>query len=480
MLSKTLTLAIPFAKALADSGIHLSVPMSSNIGVLVQHSMPDAGFNAQKPEVFETLVRECTVGVAGTMTDYEGYRESLINELIGPVKTHLRVAREVGTMVTTMAEAARKIASNSQDAGAGDNFMVVKDQLGPVFEHPLMMSSIGNRVGIIAKAPENPLLSGMRTRDELLGLITSTGDVKLNGMIQQMVEGFDYQWLENIYYAFFARSAGVPTPLNIQFLGGQCPGERASIYLVVSLMANQLLTSTPGDAMGSLASFRSGVADMRDFACFRAAQAIEEYNSQVSRGQLLTGYRRDGDNHLVYVNAVVYADWLENGGRPEIVLSASLSGTAAATVTEINNRASKLTDTWNSYCAVHASNAASRRAVFLRAVYLNCFVESLSQMAEFEKPYREQNIQHAEQAALTAQKWLEGQSVDRLDNFEQVSLELVAKIRFHYLPAYEILRDIDMIRRENSEVPVREAALVAATRYIARYLYTQMTVFRSK
>ena len=480
MLSKTLTLAIPFAKALDEAGVHLSVPMNSAIGVLVQHSTPDMGFNNNQSSTFEVLVRECVTTVGGAITDYEGYRESVINELVGPVKTHLRVAREVGSMVTTLAEAARKMASNGQDVGASDNFVVVKDQLGPVFEHPLVVDTLGSRLGITNKVPDAFLLTDMRSRDELMGLITSTADTKLNGLIQQMVEGYDYQWLENVYYAFLARNAGVSSPLNIQFLGAQCPGERAAIYLVASLMATQLLVNTPKDAAGTLAGFRGGMADVRDYASSRAAQAIEEYNSQVSRGQLLTGYRRDGDDHLVYVNAVVYADWLQNGGRPEIVLSASLGGMSSGTTIEINNRSAKLLETWNSYCAVHASRAASRRAVFLRAVYTNCFVESLSQIADFEKSYREQNLQHAEQAASAAQKWLEEQSVDRLDNFDQVALELVAKIRFPYLPAYEILRDIDTIRRENSEVPVREAALVAATRYIARFLYTQMTVFRSK
>ena len=480
MLFKTLPMAIPFAQALAEQGIQIAVPTNSDLSVLVTHSVSDSPSSKVSAEDFVRGVENATV-VGGQMTDYEGYKEALVRELVGPVKSHIRMSQEVGAMVTNMGDMVRNFAQKTQDSSATEKFRVAKDSLSDVFEMDQIRNALTGNVAV-NRVPDLGLVTGSRSRDEILGLIAATGNEKLDGSVVRMVEQFDnYQWLDNIYYAFICVGGRAMTDISPNYMDAIPAGERAAAYLVVGLICSRFVENVPTDAIGSLQQFREKASTLRDYAFSRAGAAVVDYESTVRRSVLICNIRSQNDTRTVYVNDTVYGEWLDAGGRPELLMAVALTGNSGSTtVAEVTNKLEELTRVWNNYCATHRSLEAVRVSQVLRSIYISTFVESMSDVQVFEEEYRKANPRHAELSISAAQKWLETVSIETLNDFDEVSLELLGRFRFSYLPAYEILKEINRIRKDSEEIPVREAALVAATKYVARYQITQMSISRTK
>lgn len=480
MLFKTLPMAIPFAQDLAEKGIQIAVPTNSDLSILLQHSVSDSPSAKTSVPDFIKAVENATV-VGGQLTAYEGYKEALVRELVGPVKSHIRMSQEVGAMVIGMADTVRNFAQKTADSSATEKFRVVKDRLSEAFDNEQIRGSLMGR-NVAAGIPDFSLVTGVRTRDQILGLIASTGNEKLDGSIIQLVEQFDnYQWVENVYYTFINNSSGFETGISPNYMDAVPPGERASTFLVAGLIASRFVENVPDDAIGSLQQFREKAATLRDYAFTRAALAVDDYNAVVSRKVLISAIRNSEEGLSVYVNDTVYGEWLDNGGRPELVMAVALSrNTSATTVDEVTNKAEELTRVWNNYCAIHRSQESTRAAQILRSIYVSTFVAGMSEVQLFEEEYRKNNQHHAETAISEAQKWLETISIECLNDFDDTCLELLGRFRFPYLPAYEILKEINRIRKDSDDIPVREAALIAATKYVTRYQITQMSISRTR
>lgn len=480
MLHKTINMAIPYAQELAEKGVQLAIPLNSDLGILMQHSVSDTPSHQTSVQNFVQGVENAVI-VTGQVSDYEGYREALVQELRGPVLGHIRMSQEVSNIASALSENVRNYAKNAQDSSVTEKFSVIKDRLGEVFQHDQIQNTLSGKFAISSSYPGASLVTGVRTRDQILGLVSSTGNTNLDAAVQQMVDQFDdYQWLENIYYAFINTSTGFETCFNPRYMDAVTPGERASVFLIAGLIASNMVEKTPEDANGNLKTFRENAASLRDYCFNRAASAVEDYNALVSRNVLFSSMKKVEGCVCVYVINDVYTEWLNNGGRPELVMAAAMANQQIRTVEEFANNISSLTNIWNNFCAVHRSQESIRAAQVLRSLYIQSFVESISNVEVFEKEYRDSNQQHAENAISSAQKWLEQISVDALNNFDMVALELVGRFRFSYLPAYEILKEINLIRTDCDEISVREAALVASTKYVARYLVTQMSISRTK
>ena len=480
MLHKTIPMAVPYAKALAEQGIRVAVPLNSDLGILMQHSVQDNPMATVPVSGFIQGV-ENAVMVTGQISDYEGYRESLIQELRGPVLQHIRMSQDIRGLAMSLSENVRNFAKNAQDSSATEKFMIVKDRLGDVFCIDQINATFQTKFALAGGIPNVSLVTGVRTRDQILALISSTGNEKMDNAITQMVEQFDdYQWLENIYYAFINTSTGFDTGFDVRYMDAVPVGERASVYLVAALIATNLVDKVPEDAVGNLNTFRGNAATVRDYCFNRAGAAVEEYGALVARNVLVSGTKKINDCVCVCVVEDVYSKWLDNGGRPEILMAVALSNKKIQTVEEIGNQTDALVTVWNNYCAIHRSHESIRAALILRSLYIQSFVESVSMVQPYEEEYRKNNPRHAETCIDGAQKWLEKISVDALNNFDEVALELVGRYRFPYLPAYEILKEINQIRKDSDDIPVREAALVASTKYMVRYLVTQMSISRTQ
>lgn len=471
MFSKTLLTAVSYAKQLEAQRIRLAIPGQSPLGVLMSYSAADNPKASDTVECFIDRVSDVTV-MRGGSSEHDSVIATLVDELAPLVQSHIRVAREIGQLASELSENVRRYAESVPSTDASGEFNIIKDETPSIFEEPSIIALMDKASSAPIRDINYNFCSGPRDFDTLFGYLI-TGNTKLDEQVKEMIAGFESGWLEDIWYGFFATNLGISSKYRIA-LNSLPAGERLSVGYVCYCFTNKLLSDIPKDAVGSLSQFESGLADFREQLLIDMRGGLSDYQSQLTNKIIVIGYR----SHLrtVIVNGPVYRDWLESGGSPELVLGSLLSANPVYTAAEFGEKSSDFLRQWNSFCALHNSESDLRRSVFLRSIYLTCFTEALGKIAPFEESFRKAQPAFAEQAISKVETYLTGTGINDLIKTLDVSLELMAGIRFDYTPAKMILKDIDGVIKSTPDVNIREAALVAASNYLSHYLAGQIGI----
>lgn len=474
MLKNSLKTAIPFAQLLTQKGIQLNLGRSSHLGSLFSAGSPDNPQPRIKADEFVqsvNAVTTCDVGI----TAYDSFDLALKEELKPLVQSHIQMARSIGQIATGLIGKVQGYLASMPSEGALSSFNVLQDDLPSLFDFPSVMGTMEDTPKQVGNIKLTNLVAGPRDASTVIGYLV-TGKKEQDAAMLEAIDFYGNEFVMDIWHTLIYPGSGNGLTPNIVL--SKPAGERATFFLLGGLVADRLLNEVPKDGIGSLSNFQSQAGDIRDWAMQNAAIAYQEYQVNVEVKRIALSYRPDVKT--VVVCAPVYKEWLQKGGSAEVVLGSLLGNERSYTANEFANNAEKHLKAWNSYCTFHNSAADSRRASLLRSLWLSAFASDIGDIQGFEQPYRQANPTHAEKCIEQARVFLDTQGLAAMDDGHAVALHLVAKIRFAYTPAYDILRDIDQVLAANPDVDVREAALVAAAKYVARYLVSQFTVTRTK
>jgi len=100
----------------------------------------------------------------------------------------------------------------------------------------------------------------------------------------------------------------------------------------------------------------------------------------------------------------------------------------------------------------------------------------LDEQSEMEKEYFVGKSGLKDKIALRIKSELECLGNGALDNVYETSLRLIAKCRFFYTSAYQILDEMSEVAKSNPDIDPREAALLSAITYLAYYYDAQIVV----
>ena len=474
MLKKSLQIAIPFGQLLTQKGVQLNIGRSSHLSSLFATGTPDNPKPQIAADEFINSV-EYVTSVASGISEYEGFDLALKDELKPLVTSHIQMSRAIGQIAKGLSEKVQGYLADMPVEGALSNFNIVQDDLPSLFDFPSVMGTMENTPKQLGRVRLENLVSGPRDADSVADYLAS-GKKEQDAAVLEAIEFYGKNFLLDIWHTLFYPGSGLA--VNGALLASKPAGERATFFLLGGLIADRLFNEVPKDGMGSLSYFQNQASNIRDWAMQNAAIAYQEHQANVQNKTLALSYRPD--TKTVVVCAPVYKEWLLKGGAAEVVLGSLLSNLRSYTVDDFANRADEHLKSWNSYCTFHNSAADSRRATLLRSTWLMAFASDIGNIQGFEEGYRKANPSHAEKCIEQARQYLDTKGLMALEQGTHVALHLVAKIRFGYTPAYDFLNDIDQVLAKNVDADVREAALVAATKYIARYLASQILVTRTK
>lgn len=472
MFSKTLLTAASYAKQLETQRIRLTIPGQSPLGILMSYSSVDNPQASESIESFIARVDDMTFLPGGT-SEHQSVINTVVDELAPLVQSHLRVAKEIGQMAVELSENVRRYVESVPSVDASGEFNIIKDETPSIFEEPSVIALIDRASSAPIGEPTNLFCSGVRDFDTLFTYLM-TGNTRLDESVKEMVATFEANWLENIWYGLFAPKTGLSSKYDLGSLKSLPSGERLSVAYAAYCFSNKLITEVPKDAVGSLSQFENKLADFREYLLIVMRGGLSDYQSQLKSKVVVVGYRSYA--RTVIVNGPVYRAWLEAGGTPELVLGSLLSINPVYTADEFSARSDEFIRQWNGFCAIHNADSDLRRSVFLRSIYLTCFTEALGKIAPFEESFRKAQPLFAEQAMSRVEAYLTNTGINDLIKILDVSLELVAGIRFDYTPAKMILKDIDDVMKSTPDVGAREAALVAASNYLSHYLAGQIGI----
>jgi hypothetical protein len=171
-----------------------------------------------------------------------------------------------------------------------------------------------------------------------------------------------------------------------------------------------------------------------------------------------------------YVHEGLYNSWLNEGGSPEALLGMLVSGRPHYSLSAISENKDALCRAWEQYVSLsQASLCEEQRRRF--TVYAEAEVlAGLSELSELEQEFLIEAPNHRDLVQKRVRAQIEHLAHRIMDDPLHTALHLVAKGRFGFTAAYDILQKMEQAAKENPEIDPREAALLAAVDYIGRYL----------
>jgi hypothetical protein len=186
------------------------------------------------------------------------------------------------------------------------------------------------------------------------------------------------------------------------------------------------------------------------------------------------------DNTTITVYEPVYKKWLAAGNSQEALFGMLILKHNYSTTYLIDEHKEELEKAWFNHLS-YSTNS----------IKLSNFNNLLEALALAYKALHTEYQNEAEKAAMSTSDYyavsdrlfneeLKDVRMMDLTDMRALALRLVAKSRYYYSSAYEILSTLDSYCEDNENLDPREAALLATIEYVARYMAKQLAITKVK
>lgn len=409
------------------------------------------------------------VGIAGGLFQHEIH--SLTDDIGEIVAAHIKSARTtVKPLVMSLAQKYQEYLDNVKPKAASSEFCIVNVKPAAMLGDELLIEEINYIENRTIPVPVGSTALEMVDFEQLVEMLSGTNSVASQS-VREWVFSKPQGWLESLWLQYFVQVGSAERLPLAQLI----PAEAADAALALYLWSKWLIAN-PSFVKANMTTtaLQREMAGHMDYAAsilYSSIRKIAQANSARSLALKFNSVER-----TLYVNGDMYPQWLEAGNSPEILLGMMCSGNIVENVDLINERASSYLSVWQQYCTIYTSKETNNRHLYSRRAIISFFNENLNEYTEEEKTVRQRESYFAQTRLQQAQKYLEGLTSAELENVMAVSLYLVAKIRFNYTSAYEILSDMEAAHRANPEIDPREAALMATLNYLGDFLAQNIAI----
>lgn len=248
----------------------------------------------------------------------------------------------------------------------------------------------------------------------------------------------------------------------------ECPVDGNDNALAIFLLAKRLMESTPDGVQMSARMLESALAEYRNQAAAKLCRTLDQEALYDRVGTLV----RNQTERTVTVNAGVYRSWIEAGGSNEVLFGNALSRQPSYTKDDLTARSPELQTAWNKHAGSVAMLEATRKTVRTKELLASCFREQITQACEGDP-----SVQATKSIILRAfNEELELVREADLKDIYSCALRLVCRSRFVKTEAERILMGIELAKRENPSLDVREAAALSVIKYVAWWVSQQFKV----
>lgn len=323
-----------------------------------------------------------------------------------------------------------------------------------------------------SKRIEGRLIAGQKTHEQVIELVLQNTNAE-TAKVREWLVNFNPEEMVSIWNDYFNGGSGTH---SFDLIGRKNTVAAAHEMLLVFLAAEQLLKNPPEVEGESLTRFQGIASDYVKVAGFYLNSYAKQMAAFMETKRLVLEV--SPSTKCVYVFEPVYQAWLDQGGKSDYVLALLLSNDRYFSAPSITENADKLKRLIETYATMRKVNEESKLPTYFRDRAEQMALTILSQENSLTKEIAETNPQFRDIAQAMIKKELANRTLDQLKDAHQVGLDLIAKCVYFYTPAYEILSDIHQAGRVNPDFNAGEAALVAAIRYMAKFMTTQMSVVR--
>lgn len=396
--------------------------------------------------------------------------DAYIKDIANAVNTHISFARNVvKPIVLDFATAYQEFKQNYTPATAESTFEIVKCGIPSVLKDESFLDSIQIYKDKAAVEPSTRLSLTVKSVEELQTMVL-TGQARVDKLIVEWLSNKEEGFLTKAYNQYFSKT--VESDVAYKSTADLDTFEKADTHLAIYLLACKLYNDVQEVEGLSLAAYKTIMQEIRDYAGTVLAQSATRVAGLINSQTLVLS--SDERERKIKVNAELYSDWLNAGGKPETILGLAISGQKVNTIPMIDQKTKEWQSAWDSYslysATVEKNNYFGNVKLFIRSQF-DSVIKTLDQT---EIDYAAKNPSYGPTIVKLMNEYLDGLKASDLEDVYGIALNVIARIRFFYTASYDILSDIHEASKVNPNIDVREAALLAAINYVSDYVADQI------
>lgn len=490
------SIAVPSAAVIAAAGkvavakpgtliselVRLSVPveMKDGNGATVQTTSEQKNpiQDWDTPSGYGYQVEYVTSGNPENPSLHTLEQDGYIADISKAVTKHVAHAKNnVRPLVSAFAEALQAYLTSAKPKEASEAYNIRTLRLPALLKDESFLDTLKGFKDTSILTPDVSLALEGKTKEELAEMVMMGHD-RTNKLIAEWLSHKDDVFLLRIWANFFCKSGNsnsdvVLSALQYEDLSRMNAFDKADHALAILLLANKI-TSDVQESGLSLAAYKNICSQYVQYASAMLVDAMVKLDLAIRTKQLII--EKNTLKQEIAVNGEVYPQWLEAGGSPEVLMGAMVANGSGSSQAMIDEKKEEYLRQWNSFATFFRTKEQNAAFSYVKGFIETHFAQSLAESEETEAEFIIRTPNFKETVVAAAQVALDNMKVTDLQDPFAVALLFVAKIRYYYTSSYQILSDIEEVRKVNPNADVREAALLAVINYVSDYVADQITL----
>jgi len=399
-------------------------------------------------------------------TQHDLVIQNYTDDLRQAVLSHIQFARNiVKPVVIDFAERLQQHLQNTMVPTAEDQFTVT------VFEVPEPLSDIvfTESLNRYRNTPLHPPQAKMQLKafgDESLLPYLLTGEDEVD---RQIADWYGRTQKDNYTEMFLdvTNPTIVVQPVSL--------ARQVNRWLFSYLLSNALYNKADmfDDTTSlSLSTHKSVAANYRDYSGAMLVKALDHL-AMLNKNNVLV-MEALASVKSITVNGDVYRAWLADGGCTEVLFALLITNAPYKTAAQIQPHLERLNREWTSYKLFWSNSQSNRRLSIVKESARLIFRETMTHLSEDEQEYVKTHNDYMGNVDRLLSKFTENLKLSDLNDIYALALKLVCNCRFYYTDAECILSEIEEISKQNPDIDVREAALIATIHYLVDFMCDQL------
>lgn len=311
-------------------------------------------------------------------------------------------------------------------------------------------------------------IADMPATSDIINLL-STGIASLDSAINDWIVSLGEDYIANIWTKAFMTKESL-----LKLLVSKEDGQAVS--LLIYLMAEKLVTHEPLDCFKvNRGTFTRELGAIRDFAGKYVYRYIQLNKETIAKKNLVISVI----GNKTTVHALVYNDWLENGGSVEILLGNMLSNQKLLNGELLINKGQELINRWNTYYTIQKQQRDNYQVNNIRKSIEKNF---RTQMNEARQKIRNNetidipNINECDKIEQLFKQEINSYGGINVIDLPTVITRLICRSRFYKTNAEQFLTKLNKIMTDNPDLPPFEASTIATIEYIVEWNLSQVEI----
>ena len=477
--------ALNLAKVATTQQIYLQADEDTPLSALCNSTLlfDSNVVDQEKSTIFSDEVNEqaLTGFISGANnTPHNAELSTLVEQVKSAVENHLSFSRNV--VLSNVNQYIERLEKEKKDFAINpvSLFNIKQVDLPELLFNPAIISELNKAAGVSYLEPRGNAKFDQKTVEELMELIQFGSKSVDDDITKWLVSCSDSaNLLAQVWDHYFVSTLEQTTQtlFDSSVINAIEDSENGTdVAIAIFLLARAVREKLPENSKMGQAELKELANEFMDTTANRLLKVIDNKVRQNTAGVVVRKFNTF--TNTVFVNKATYLLWLKQGGKVETLLGVLVKNLGATTIDQLNAVATEAQDAWNRFVAISSTKTNNAQMnQFLNSLETHFFL-MLKDVGELEKEMFE-DPQHVQSIATRFSQELQSVVLSDMDNLDEVCYRLMCQARYFYTPSFKILRDMNTTIKNNPEMDVKEAALVAMINYVTDYVCDQITVRHS-